>query len=148
FRQKDEEQPVEARQEATEALLNAAHQAKESFVEAMDDDFNTAEAIGHLFDLAREINREREQGASVGALVEAKGVLAEMAGVLGFRLEVSHAEKEMEAAPFVDLLVSIRSDLRSRKLWDLADELRNRLAGLGVTLEDTAGGTVWHYERH
>lgn len=147
FRQKEGEQPVEASQAVTDALLTAAHQAKEAFVAAMDDDFNTAQAIGYLFDLVREINRGREQGASAGALVEAKGILAELAGVLGFRLEPPRGEREMEAAPFIDLLIAVRAGLRSRKQWDLADDVRNRLAGLGVTLEDKPDGTIWRLER-
>jgi cysteinyl-tRNA synthetase len=133
----------------TDALLSAAHDTKAAFLEAMDDDFNTAEAIGQMFGLVREINRAREQGASAGSLIEARDILAELAGVLGFRTEQpeGQAKSTVEVAPFIDLLISVRKGLRERKQWDLADEVRNQLTALGVVLEDRPDGTVWRLER-
>jgi cysteinyl-tRNA synthetase len=112
---------------------------RERFVTAMDDDLNTAQAIGLLFELAREINRERDAGRSVG---EAQGVLRELAGVLGLRLE-AQANDAMAAAPFIDLLIDLRKELREAKQYALADRIRNGLSELGIVLEDAAGGTTW-----
>ncbi|MBI4301546.1 MAG: cysteine--tRNA ligase [Chloroflexi bacterium] len=111
------------------------------FVEAMDDDFNTPQGLAVLFDLAREINRQREKGMEVSL---AQATLRELAGVLGLSLE----ERKREYAavePFIQLLVDIRRQLRAIKQWELADDVRTRLRQLGVALEDTPQGTVWKY---
>ena len=111
---------------------------RERFVGAMDDDLNTAGALAALFDLAREINRARDEGRCTE---EAQATLRELAGVLGLTLR----EPEAPAAtgPFLDLLVDLRNELRARSLYDLADRVRSRLAELGVALEDLPEGTRW-----
>lgn len=115
---------------------------RERFIEAMDDDFNSAQAVASLFDLAREVNRAAEQGRSV---VSAQETLRELAGVLGLRL--AEDRSEFDGAPFVDLLLDVRSRLRAAKQFQLADMIRDRLGGLGITLEDTPQGTRWKQER-
>jgi cysteinyl-tRNA synthetase len=92
-----------------------------------------------LFDLAREINRRRDDG-DVGA---AQGVLREIAGILGLTLEEPVAPPSNDIAPFVRLLVDLRSELREAKQFALADKVRNELAVLGISLEDGSEGTVW-----
>jgi cysteinyl-tRNA synthetase len=104
----------------------------------MDDDLNTPQALAVLFDLAREINRARDGGKGAA---EAQGVLLELADVLGLRLERS--ERAIEAAPFIDLLVQIRNELRAAKQFELADRVRDGLAQLDITLEDSPDGTIW-----
>lgn len=120
-----------------EQLDPTAYRAK--FIEAMDDDFNTAQAIATLFDLARDINRGRDQGLDVAT---AQATLRELAGVLGFRLQEPQ-DATMTAAPFIDLLVELRADLRAAKNFAAADKVRERLAALGVALEDSPQGTTW-----
>ena len=110
------------------------------FVEAMDDDLNTPRALATLFDLAREINRERERGANVSP---AQDALLDLAAILGLDLSVSTDDAEASAGPFIQLLVDLRSDLRADRLFDQADRIRDELANLGVTLEDTPAGTEW-----
>jgi len=117
---------------------------KERFIEAMDDDFNTARATAVLFDLAREINRASDMGASV---VEAQETLKELSGVLGLSLEERDVPVAQEAAPFIDLLISVRNELRHSRQWQMADEVREGLSELGIILEDTATGTIWKYHR-
>jgi cysteinyl-tRNA synthetase len=138
---------------------------KVRFTESMDDDFNTAQASAVLFDLAREINRGREGNQDVAA---AQNKLRELAGLLGFTLE-EPKKPPLEAGPFIELLnqlsrefkqapghdpmmkveqliqllIETREELRKAKQWQLADVVRDRLAQLGVTLEDTPKGTVW-----
>ena len=111
---------------------------RQSFVEAMDDDFNSAQAIAVVFDLAREINRARSEGTDVE---QAQQTLLELAGVLGLTLE--EREVSLAAQPFIDLLISIRSDLRKAKQWQLADKIRSSLEEMGIVVEDTPKGTVW-----
>jgi cysteinyl-tRNA synthetase len=115
---------------------------KRKFVEAMDNDFDTPQAIAVLFELAKEINRAAEQGANIG---EAQNTLLELASVLGLTLK-EKAQPAPEAEAFISLLASIRDDLRQNKQWQLADRIRQGLADLGVTLEDTPHGTRWKYE--
>ena len=109
------------------------------FTEAMDDDFNSAQAVAVLFDLAREINRARERGQSVAA---AQAELSTLSGVLGLTLPES-ANTLSDAAPFIELLIQVRSELRNRKEFALADGIRNGLTERGVTLEDSPQGTTW-----
>ena len=108
----------------------------------MDDDFNTAQAIAALFDLAREINRGNEEEGYVGGTRH----LEELAGMLGLTLK--EPEKAFHGAePFIDLLIATRKRLREAKQFQLADEIRNKLTELGVALEDTPQGTVWKRKR-
>ncbi len=111
---------------------------RQRFLESMEDDLNTAQALAALFDLAREINRGRDEGRAVG---DAQKILLELAGVLG--LTLTEEEGLIEAAPFIDLLIELREDLRGAKQFALADSIRSRLGELGITLEDTREGTVW-----
>lgn len=114
------------------------------FEEAMDDDFNTAGAVGQLFDLAREINRRRAEGAPREEVLAGQSTLVELAGVLGLDLlavEDEHAQQDV--APYVELLIDVRKRLREAKQWQLADQIRDGLARLGIALEDRAEGTNW-----
>jgi cysteinyl-tRNA synthetase len=116
---------------------------RQRFIEAMDDDFGTAQAIATLFDLAREINRAFEAGYDASG---ARDTLRELAGVLGLSLKAPETPF-VGAEPFIELLISTRVRLREAKQYQLADEIRDRLTDLGVTLEDTPQGTVWKQKR-
>jgi cysteinyl-tRNA synthetase len=109
------------------------------FITAMEDDLNTPRAIAALFDLARAINRGAAEGQSVSA---AQAVLRELAGILGFMLE-AHTSGSADVAPFIDLLVELRTELRAAKQFALADMVRDRLAAEGVELQDGPAGTKW-----
>jgi cysteinyl-tRNA synthetase len=122
---------------ATGDTLDAAP-LKERFIEAMDDDLNTSKALAALFDLARDINRARDDGRAVG---EAQQVLLELADVLGMTL--TEPEAAIGAAPFIELLISLRGELRHAKQFELADRVRDGLTELGIALEDSAQGTTW-----
>lgn len=129
---------------AVEELRAAMAAAKAGFLAAMDDDFNTAGALGHIFELVTAINRARDAGVGQEPLAKAQAGLRELTGVLGLRLEPAR-ERGAEAAPFIDLLIETRSKLRAAKQWTLADELRDRLAELGVIVEDTREGSTWRF---
>lgn len=134
-----------ASQEILTALEQQVLVAKQGFLDSMDDDFNTAGALGVLFDLVRGINQARDAGTGPDELQAAQSVLVELAGVLGLRL-VKGAGEGSDAAPFIDLLVELRKELRVQKLWALSDLVRNRLGELGVTLEDGKEGTIWNWK--
>lgn len=127
------------------ALQDQVYATRQAFLVSMDDDFNTAGALGHLFDLVRAINQARDAGADQDTLRPAQDLLLELSGVFGLQLE--KPEKETgEIAPFVELLLEIRQELRKQKLWSLSDVIRDRLADLGITLEDTKEGTIWRWK--
>jgi cysteinyl-tRNA synthetase len=130
---------------------------RERFIEAMDDDFNTPQAVAVLFDLAREINRAHDEGQDTD---EAQKTLRKLAEVLGLTLkEVTITSRTVsykidaivDALPFdikkVNAMVLERERLRKAKQWELADKIRNDLRELGITLEDTPQGTVWRYKK-
>ena len=127
-----------------------AREARAAFERAMDDDFNTPGALGALFDLVREINRRRGAGEPAGEVAAGQETLQSLAAVLGLQLDApgSAAGRGGEdAGPFIDLLLSVRQQLREAKQWALADDVRNRLRDLGVVVEDRPDGAVWRRER-
>ena len=110
------------------------------FIEAMNDDLNTPRALAVLFALARDINREAGNGLNVS---ESQNILESLAGVLGLTLEEEESGASTEAAPFINLLIDLRSRLRNEKQFEIADQVRNQLSELGVAIEDSAEGTSW-----
>jgi cysteinyl-tRNA synthetase len=122
----------------------------ESFVDrfraAMDDDFNTPEAYSVLFDLAREVNRLKSEGAAEAPSLAAR--LRELGGVLGLLEQDPQAffqggaETDSEVAE-IEALIKARNDARAAKDWPAADAARNRLTEMGIVLEDGAQGTSW-----
>jgi cysteinyl-tRNA synthetase len=129
--------------EEKEYALLDAKPFEQKFVEAMDDDFNTAQAIAVLFELAKEINRGAEQGKNI---TEAQHTLLKLAGVLGLTLK-DKTQPTADTEALINLLASTRDNLRQNQQWQLADKIRDGLAGLGVTLEDTPQGTRWKHKR-
>jgi cysteinyl-tRNA synthetase len=117
---------------------------RQRFIDAMDDDFNTPQALAVLFDLARDTNKAEETGKDVS---KAREALQELGGVLGLTFQAPEAAGAGNAAPFIELLISTRHDLRKAKQFQLADEIRNKLLQLGIVLEDTPTGTVWKRKR-
>jgi cysteinyl-tRNA synthetase len=126
-------------------LADLADATRNGFRQAMDDDFNTPVALAHLFDLARSINRAQAAGVDRVAIRYAQSVLAELSGVLGLRLDEPEVPIGRAVEPFIQLLIEVRSELRQQRQWALADRIRERLAELGVALEDTPSGTNWRW---
>ncbi len=128
-------------EQVPEKLAEAAGNARRRFTEAMDEDLNTSAALAQLFELAREINRARADGVGPGALLPVQNELRELASVLGLRLQ--QESTDLEARPFVDLLVSVRTELRQAKMWQLSDRIRDQLSELNVVVEDRPDGSTW-----
>lgn len=115
------------------------------FKEAMDDDFNTPEAYSALFDLVREINRQKGEDINVAAGLGAR--LRELGAVLGILQQDPDAflkgdEADEEVAE-IERLIAERNQARADKNWAAADAARNRLTEMGIVLEDSAGKTSW-----
>jgi len=114
---------------------------------AMDDDFNTPEAMAVLFDLAREVNRQRDSDlAAAASLAAGLKRLGNVVGLLESAPE-THLQGAAGEAGFsdadIEALIAARKQARSDKDWAEADRVRDQLAEAGVSLEDTAKGTSW-----
>ncbi|HEY5683179.1 MAG TPA: cysteine--tRNA ligase [Sulfuricaulis sp.] len=116
------------------------------FQAAMDDDFNTPGALAVLFELARDINKLREDGSDAAALLAA--TLRRLGGVLG--LLQNDPQTFLRGADIggltdmqIEALIARRALARKKKNWAESDRLRDELRAQGVILEDTAGQTTW-----
>ncbi len=116
---------------------------REEFIQAMDDDFNSAKAIAVLFDLVHHCRNEslprsdREQAALL---------LVELGKVLGFfqSLEESLYEDVPDTIQkLMELIIAYRQEARARKDWQLSDRIRDDLKALGIELKDTPAGCSW-----
>ncbi len=135
-----------APQEVLDELRSQTETTREGFIASMDDDFNSAGALGQLFELVRMINIARDSGATDAELEPAQAMLRELTGVFGLLLNEPKADQNQAAAdPFIQLLIDLRTELRKQKNWELSDKVRDRLAELGVVLEDGKDGTRWHW---
>jgi cysteinyl-tRNA synthetase len=131
--------------EMEKSLADLAETTRKTFIESMDDDFNTSGALGGIFELVRQVNTARDAGATDKQLAPAQKALRELSAVLGLRMESTRTGGD--ADKFVALLVELRTELRAQKLWALSDLLRDRLKELGVSIEDSkAGGTTWKWD--
>ena len=105
------------------------------FDDAMDDDMNTADALGAIFELVKDANVTIQQGASREAAKAALTSLEAVCDVLGLL-----AKKEDELPEEIAALVRERAEARKNKDWARSDELRNRIVNAGYILEDTKQG--------
>ena len=127
---------VEPGQAVGGELGEAVAEADRLFHEAMDDDFNTARAIGHLFDLSRHVNRGLDEGLGAPARAAAR-VLLDLGGVLGLFWKAPATEAwEPEVLEWVEA----REQARRARDWKQADAYRARLAERGVLVEDSPSG--------
>ena len=129
--------------DAATALASQTDSTKQTFIEAMDDDFNTPLALASLYELVKAINIGHDNGAAEEQLKPAQTTLRELTDVLGLRLQ--EKQNSGDADKFIDLLIEIRSEVRKQKLWALSDLIRDRLKVLGVTIEDGKDGTKWRW---
>ena len=133
---------VEAAGEKDAEVIAAIDAKKDKFIEAMEDDLNTGEALGAVFELVREINSNVNDGVQSKALVEyAIKVFDELMEVLGL-LYNRNAEKSLDDE--IEALIQARNDARKAKNWAEADRIRDELKAQGIVLEDTPQGVKWH----
>ena len=112
--------------------------------EAMDDDFNTARAMGCLFDLARSINALDDSDERVlSSMTAAKEVFDSFGtGVFGLSFETETLSEGI-VDDLMNLIIDLRRNARTEKNWALADRIRDRLNEIGIVLEDRQDGTMW-----
>lgn len=124
---------------ADNEILGRLQHYKEKFIEAMDDDLNTADAIAAVFELVREINILIGSGHKDKAFL--KGALSlfnELTSVLG----IVRKEKDTLSAE-VERLIGERQNARKEKDWARSDQIRDRLREMGIEIQDTPQGVKW-----
>jgi len=128
-----------------EVLMQKINSSKDKFIQSMDDDFNTAEAIGSLFELARDANvyLNRSEGQKVEVLERILHFYQETDKILGYLQDTSPLTLDEE----IEELINRREEARRQKDWVVADEIRDRLKEGGIILEDTPQGVRWKRER-
>ncbi|MCG8401668.1 MAG: cysteine--tRNA ligase [Firmicutes bacterium] len=139
-------------------MVGGLDKLRGEFEKAMDDDFNTALAIGTMFELVREINsylQNRDRAgtpAGAAALVKARELFQTFNGVLGVLkvdekghvlLDEPVGEDESLVEKLVGVLIEVRQEAREKKDWAVSDGIRDRLKSIGIILEDTPSGVRW-----
>ena len=136
---------------ADAAFQKVMDEHKARFIEAMDDDFNTPQALAVLFDLTRDVNTllNSEEPVSRGTLEAIDDLYRELGGdVLGIIPDQlpEEAGAGLEDA-LMQILIDLRQEFRQAKDWAKADAIRDRLAEVGIALEDGPDGTRWRLYR-
>jgi len=123
---------------------------KKRFMEAMDDDFNTPQAIAALFDLNKEVNELLSSGKTLsqGTLTAINDIYIELGGdILGIIPEDVSQDVDSELVEsLMEIILDIRERYRAAENWEQADSLRARLNELGVVIDDRPQGPVWRLE--
>ena len=133
----------DAEHDGDRAIIDGFGKYREQFIDAMDDDLNTADAIASIFELVRDINTNVVGKTPSKALVEgAISLFDELTGVLGlvYNRKTETLDSDIEA------LIEARTNARREKNWAEADRIRDQLKEMGIVLEDTAQGVKWHRE--
>ena len=126
----------------TEAFASVLSARRSDFIDAMEDDLNTADAIGTLFELVRDLNSCVRPGETSKADVEAAiALFDELTDVLGL---VYNRKTDKSLDDEVESLIAQRTEARKSKNWAEADRIRDQLKEMGIVLEDTAQGVKWH----
>ena len=137
----DLEKKVEAKgmSQEEEAKVAEAKNQIQKFEAAMEDDFNTADAITAIFELVRLSNSTVNETASKGYVTYLKETIEKLCDVLGIITE----KKEEVLDEEIEALIQARQQARKEKNFALADEIRGRLSDMGIILEDTREGVKW-----
>lgn len=114
---------------------------KQQFIEAMDDDLNTADGLAAVFELVRDINVSVLQSGSKALITDAIKLFDELTDVLGIVYPHEQAD-DLDAE--VEKMIEARQAARKAKNWAEADRIRDELKEKGVVLEDTPQGVKWH----
>ena len=126
---------------------NIIETLKKQFVEAMDDDFNTANAIAKIFEMVKEaniiLNSEHLEKCDLEILYHIKNTILEFNEFLAILEIEQNKTSGVEDDVYLDILVDVRQKLREEKNWRLADFIRDRLLEIGIELEDRKDKTVW-----
>ncbi len=134
-----ENNKTEAASEDEKTWTDSLAQYKKGFIDAMNDDLNTADAIAAIFELVRDTNSHLSEASSREAVKAALDLFKELTGVIGLAAK----EKETDLESEVEALIAQRQEARKNKDFALADEIRDALLAKGIILEDTREGVKW-----
>ena len=118
-----------------QVLMDAASIARDNFEDAMDDDLNTADAIGSIFELVRKANTQINDQTPAVVIRKVLDTLVELTGVIGLL-----TRKEEKADTDVNALVEARAKARAEKNWAESDRLRDLIQSMGYVIKDTKQG--------
>ncbi|MCP4760159.1 MAG: cysteine--tRNA ligase [archaeon] len=137
---------------------------RELFLNAMDDDLNTAPALNEIYNMIKRVNLfilEEKKGISLEIKAAILDLLDDYSKIFGVILDNSQTllmdgssndglsiiikEKEENFAKLMDIIINLRTDLRKNKQYDLADQIRDELKKIGIEMGDTKGKTFWKY---
>lgn len=134
-----ENNKTEAASEDEKTWMGSLTQYKKGFIDAMNDDLNTADAIAAIFELVRDTNSHLSESSSRESIKAALDLFKELTGVIGLAAK----EKETDLESEVEALIAQRQKARKNKDFALADEIRDALLAKGIILEDTREGVKW-----
>lgn len=134
-----ENNKTEAASEDEKTWMDSLTQYKKGFIDAMNDDLNTADAIAAIFELVRDTNSHLSESSSRESIKAALDLFKELTGVIGLAAK----EKETDLESEVEALIAQRQEARKNKDFALADEIRDALLAKGIILEDTREGVKW-----
>jgi cysteinyl-tRNA synthetase len=115
---------------------------RSDFQAAMDDDFNTPQALAVVYELVNRLNTMLREHASATEIAACRNLLASFLGVLGLPRE-RQATGSGSADAFIDLLLALRQTARQEKNFPLSDRIRDSLKELGITIRDRGESTTW-----
>jgi len=121
-------------------LLDRLRSLKQKFIDSMDDDFNTAEALGAIYEIVREANTNLKDTSSKKLVTYTKELILELGDILGLFGDFGKEELVDEE---ILKLIEERQKARKEKNYALADKIRDELKDKGVILEDTPSGVRW-----
>lgn len=128
--------------EISDELYEKLNGFRQAFCDNMDDDFNTAGAIGTIFELVKFINQNADENTSGADLFAMRNALLELTEVLGIDITENKGSLDDD----IEALINERQDARKAKDFKRADEIRDELKSRGIILEDTKDGVKWHRE--
>lgn len=131
-------------------LLEKVNNLQQEFIAAMDDDFNTARAIGHLFEISHLINSylataSRDNARDQAVVAKAIAIFKELGEVLGIFID-QESDQGAELEEVLQILAGLRQAARQEKDYSLADDIRDFLGSLDISIEDTPAGTRFRYK--
>ncbi|WP_244834333.1 cysteine--tRNA ligase [Clostridium sp. BJN0001] len=130
---------IEDMTEDEKKYLESLNGYREKYIEKMDDDFNTADAISVMFDLVKDINNNINSESSKNICIEAEKLLRELGKPLG--LLEKQEDKTIESE--IEELIEKREQARKNKDFALSDKIRDELKARNIVLEDTKQGVRW-----
>ena len=118
---------------------------KQKFIDAMDDDLNTADAIAAIFDIVYASNTylSNEEKNAKDVITKALDTISELGNILGLFNNSKNTSLDAE----IEAMIEERNQARAEKNWAKADEIRDKLKAMNIVLKDTPMGVKWSYEK-